>query len=203
MDTSEAREVIDAEVKALIDTEPTWGSCTDCPNHGKCCDGAPISIWPEEWDPIQRKLHDGSELRQYVRDRFADQTKCYFYDPDASSCLIYDVRPLNCVWTPYMLFRADGDGLSGSLKSHDCQFKKVDPSRKIRQVRPGFPVFQVELTDDEEQVYHSRYILFQEIEGIRGLQLRNEEFRSIDDFLRSYEQLHNKANPADETDAGS
>ncbi len=184
MRVPEAKKIIKTKIKELIKIEPEWSVCECCPKNGQCCEGAPISIWPEEWSSIKILLDENDWLKKYVKQRFTNNKQCYFYDNKATQCLIHKVRPLNCIWTPYTIFYANE--LKGYLKNYNCEFKPLEKNRRIYPIKANDCIFKLDLRNIEKDKYHLHYILFQSIKEIEGLQARNMEFLPISHYLVNY-----------------
>ncbi len=122
MDAFEAIPILENKIAALELKEESWKRCRACPFNGKCCDGASVDMFPEEREAITVYLDNNPDVKSYALTRYSQGKKCVFYDKDASSCLIHEVRPLNCRWTPYTAFNVGGGQLSVHIRDSQCNF---------------------------------------------------------------------------------
>ncbi len=132
MDARNAITILEHAIHELEQLEPKWKNCRECPLSGKCCDGAFIYlIFPEEAEEISRYLQANPEKLAYAKKRAANKEGCYFYDKTASQCLIHDVRPLLCRWTPYT-------AMTGFYRDDQCNFEPFNVTDLATPIKPGF-----------------------------------------------------------------
>lgn len=117
----EIKEELWREIGELEKLDPSYRKCRSCPFQGKCCLDNDIDIREDEWEEIQGFLEDHPERKEKVRENFLTGRKCYFHT--SSMCLIAEVRPTNCLYTPYqaILTYPDQD-LLYSFGDEDCDF---------------------------------------------------------------------------------
>lgn len=95
-----------SQITQLLVLEPKWKKCRLCPHSGFCCIGADIILYECEWYKIKTYLLDNPHVFQQVKKNFESHSQCYFRVSDR--CLIHDIRPLNCIFTPYQaIYGAD------------------------------------------------------------------------------------------------
>ena len=100
------KEVLMSQISQLLEIEPKWEKCSKCPNSGACCIGADITMYEYEWEIISKYLIDNPIVFNEVKLNYRRGLLCYFRTDD--KCLIHDIRPLNCIFTPYQaIFGAD------------------------------------------------------------------------------------------------
>ncbi len=133
----EIREELFSEIDELLEKEPYWHKCDHCMNKGKCCIDNDIEIRDDEWERIKYLLDSTIDVRKQVMENLNLKRKCYFRTE--SCCLIHDIRPLNCIYTPYQVMQnLYDDHIYYSSIDEECNFetkeyriKKQVPSRKI------------------------------------------------------------------------
>lgn len=100
------REGLMSQITQLLEIEPKWEKCNNCPNLGHCCIGADITIYNYEWNIIRKYLIEHPNVFDEVKLNYKRKSLCYFRTND--KCLIHNIRPLNCIFTPYQaIYRAD------------------------------------------------------------------------------------------------
>lgn len=107
-----------SEIEYLISLDPKWEKCSKCPYSGYCCIGADLSIYQYEWDIISTFLTQNPDILLQVRENFNSDSKCYFRVSDR--CLIHDIRPLNCIFTPYQALYSADKRIHYTPYSTDC-----------------------------------------------------------------------------------
>lgn len=124
---TEIKEELFREIEELEKIDSSYLSCRKCPRHGKCCIGNDIDIREDEWDEIKSFLDKNTETRETIKENLKNHSKCYFRTEEC--CLIHDIRPTNCIYTPYQMIQNLYDfTLTYSLKSHECDFETVSIS---------------------------------------------------------------------------
>lgn len=175
MDAFEAIPLLQKRVEELEAAEGSWKNCRACPFSGKCCDGAPLILFPEEADAIAEHLRDVPDVLEFALSRFKRGKKCYFYDKESSKCRIHNVRPLNCRWTPYVAFQqADGSHLV-HLRDANCGFT----DRRVA-INPGDDgIISLEPSTLKEGE-NTKYLSWQSMLDLRPLMLRANEMIELE-----------------------
>jgi Fe-S-cluster containining protein len=182
MNAKDAIPILEEAIEKLESMEPTWKNCKACPNAGKCCDGAPIIVFQEEWDAIAQYLKAYPKKLAYAADRFEQGKECYFHDPNATQCLIHEVRPLNCRWTPYTIMaelKKEGP-YTGWIRYKNCEFIKIKDY--VDKVTPRPPYFLV-VEPANGVVRQQIFLHLQGIKALHPLLKRNEEMVKIRDVF--------------------
>lgn len=96
---NEIKEALLSQISQLLAIEPKWNRCNKCPYSGACCIGADISVYEYEWLIIRDYLLANPDILSTVRKNFNSKSLCYFRTQD--KCVIHEIRPLNCIFTPY------------------------------------------------------------------------------------------------------
>lgn len=118
----EIKDELNREIQELEDIDPNWKNCRNCPLHGKCCIGNDIDIRDDEWEEIKHRLDENPFLQSQVKANFDSDSLCYFRTE--SRCLIHDIRPTNCLYTPYQVIQnLDDHKLTYSLRNSTCDFE--------------------------------------------------------------------------------
>ena len=96
-------------IAELLEIEPFWKICYPCKYHGACCVGAEISFDDSEYEAIKECVSRLPIAEQaIIRDNAESGRHCIFRAPD--KCLIHEVRPENCRYTPLQcLVTTDGE----------------------------------------------------------------------------------------------
>lgn len=138
MDATEAIPILNSAIAELESMEPAWSNCRACPHSGKCCDNAFIHlVFPEEAATIASYLKAHPQKLAYARERASRSKSCYFHDPKSSECLIHDVRPVLCRWTPYTSHTSPDGSLGGFIRDENCNFTKISPRDSVVGLKPG------------------------------------------------------------------
>lgn len=138
MKATDAIPILEEAIAKLESMEPSWKNCRACPHAGKCCDNAYINVvFPEEADAIGRHLRAHPEKLAYAEDRLSRGKSCYFHNPGANECLIHEVRPILCRWTPYTINTGDGS-YAGMIRYGSCEFTPIESKDLVTPVTPGF-----------------------------------------------------------------
>ncbi|NHQ80292.1 YkgJ family cysteine cluster protein [Chromobacterium vaccinii] len=140
MDAFRAIPILESKVSDLEAQEESWKNCRACPHEGKCCDGATLIAFPEEIAAIREYIKNNLDVLQYAVSRYRKKKPCYFYDKESTKCLIHEVRPLNCRWTPYAAFPDGNGGIQVNIRSVRCDFKIATiPSAQIKNNMVSLP----------------------------------------------------------------
>lgn len=121
----ELREVLFPKIDKLMKIEPYWNKCIHCQHHGKCCIRADVSIRADEWiiikEYIQKlNISDKSALKHNIEHNIF----CPFRTSD--KCLIHEVRPLNCIWTPFQVIQnIQTNDLTYYISNSSCDFSQT------------------------------------------------------------------------------
>ena len=118
---AEIKEELFREISLLEQIEPKYLKCRKCPYKGKCCIDNDIDIREDEWTEIKDFLDHNEEAREEVYQNFIHDRKCYFRIDRC--CLIHDIRPTNCIYTPYQVIQNRYDHtLYYSSMDEECNF---------------------------------------------------------------------------------
>ncbi|HGY2353400.1 TPA: YkgJ family cysteine cluster protein [Citrobacter farmeri] len=179
MEVIEAIPILEKAILELESIDPSWKNCRECPHSGKCCDGAFIQvIFPEEAKAISDYLTANPDKLAYAEQRAAMHENCYFHDPKANKCLIHDVRPILCRWTPYTA-TTGGGSLNVKLRDKQCNFSSVSPFNSVRGLKPGFiEIFQIANPQKK-----TRFIHLQGLTDLHPLLQRSSETVDMDAVL--------------------
>lgn len=121
----ELKIILFHKINNLIKIEPYWGKCNNCPNHGKCCINADISIREDEWTVIKQYLVN---LRTSDKEILLNNINNNVYCPFRASekCIIHEVRPMNCIWTPFQAVQNINNGnIMYSIIDTECKSRSV------------------------------------------------------------------------------
>lgn len=118
-DLNSLNKKLEKLIDELNSKEDFFKKCLNCPNKGKCCIDNDIDIRDDEWAYIKKYLLDNKDVYDLVYDNFKNGRRCYFRTD--SKCLIHDIRPLNCRYTPYQMIYKDGN-LIYHIADDDCNF---------------------------------------------------------------------------------
>lgn len=179
MQAKEAIPILDRVISRLETNESSWRNCRSCPFNGKCCDGATLKVFPEEGREILQHIKLNPNVRAHSIGRYKDRKPCYFYDRDAKACLIHEIRPINCRWTPYTVFIGDA-GLSGMMRDSQCNFRHIQASDRIDVVDDELIRFSTSRSNE-----NNHYILWQKIEELRPMMERNHELIPLEEIMEA------------------
>lgn len=184
MNAFEATPILEDKITELEAIEPSWRNCRACPFSGKCCDGAPLEIFPEEKEAISDYLYRNPDILQYALSRFSQKEKCYFYDKESSKCLIHEVRPLLCRWTPYTAFFEDENRKRYRVHVRDgqCNFitKSIVPLQRVGYMISLSP-------EDINPGSNQTYLSWPDIPELKPLIDRAVEMVELDDLMLQLE----------------
>lgn len=110
-----------SEIAQLLAIEPKWKKCDKCPHAGFCCIGADITLYQYEWDKIKSFLLQHPLILEQVKRNYEAHSQCYFRVSDR--CLIHELRPLNCIFTPYQAIYGADKFIHYSSYQDNCQTK--------------------------------------------------------------------------------
>ena len=120
---------LETAIKELCEIEPFWDRCRPCISKGKCCEGAEIK--PSKKEKIVISLYmlfrPLSEKRRLKENKLKSRY-CIYQTPE--KCLIHNVRPEVCRYTPYQCVITPGNVLKYSLVGSDeknrCTFQAYE-----------------------------------------------------------------------------
>ncbi|MCI8791013.1 MAG: YkgJ family cysteine cluster protein [Lachnospiraceae bacterium] len=115
---NEIKEALLSQISQLLAIEPKWNKCNKCPYSGACCIGADISVYEYEWLIIRDYLLANPDILSTVRKNFNSKSLCYFRTQD--KCVIHEIRPLNCIFTPYQVICGADSHLHYTPYTQDC-----------------------------------------------------------------------------------
>lgn len=116
-------------IEKLYKEETYWNICCPCQSDGYCCIGADVSVNTNEWSKIKKYVQLLSfEEKLILQKNIVNGTQCIFHAED--KCLIHDVRPENCRYTPYQLVVNSNNILKYSMvrinpETNRCEFEPV------------------------------------------------------------------------------
>lgn len=121
----EIKKELFGEIEVLFQKEPLFERCLSCPFKGKCCIDNDIDIREDEWNLIKKRLDESEEIRNQVKDNFMNNRKCYFRTEKC--CLIHEIRPTNCIYTPYQVVQNIYDKkIIYSFMDEECNFTTME-----------------------------------------------------------------------------
>ena len=128
-------EILDSIIEVLYKEENYWNICRQCQCKGYCCIGANVFVNADEWSKIKENIqyllpNEKTELKNNIDKR----KQCVFHTDE--KCLIHNIRPENCRYTPYQAVVGRFNILKYSMVKIDpltktCKFKTV--RKKISQ----------------------------------------------------------------------
>lgn len=121
----ELKTILLHKIDVMIKIEPYWEKCMNCPNHGKCCIGADISIREDEWAKIKQYLVniDDSDKNKLLNN-ISNNVLCPFRTEN--KCIIHEIRPMNCIWTPFQAVQNVSNGnIFYSIIDKECESRSV------------------------------------------------------------------------------
>ncbi len=131
----EIKEELNKEISELEKIDSFWLKCKACPFKGKCCIDNDIDIREDEWKLIQDLLDTNHFVFEQVKDNFENHKKCYFRID--TCCLIHNIRPTNCIYTPYQAIITDYENLLIYNKCDDlCNFTTIESKDEIKYINP-------------------------------------------------------------------
>lgn len=122
-------ENLNSIIEKLYQQEPYWNICCPCQCDGYCCIGADVSVNTNEWSKIKKYVQLLSfEEKLILQKNIVNGTQCVFRA--ANKCLIHEVRPVNCRYTPYQLAVNSNNILEYYMvrinhKTNQCEYKRV------------------------------------------------------------------------------
>lgn len=133
----EIRTELLRQISHLLAIEPKWKKCDNCPYSGHCCINADINIYDYEWLIIRNYLLSTPDVLNLVKKNYYSKSLCYFRTNDR--CLIHEIRPLNCIFTPYQAIYAADKRIHYSPYVSDCSlsfatsitFSTIDLSKQL------------------------------------------------------------------------
>lgn len=178
MDAFSAIPILESKISHLESREESWKNCRACPFSGKCCDGATLIVFPEEKLAIHKYLESNPDILQYATTRYKQNKTCYFYNKESSKCLIHEVRPLNCRWTPYAAFQDGNGGVSVNIRSAQCDFTKVSIPSAHAQGNMTFLPIKFSSTEA-----NNVYLNWQSITELYPLMARADEMVELETLM--------------------
>lgn len=126
---------LEAVIEELCRLEPFWNRCHPCSSKGKCCEGAEIRPSKTEQQVITTYLLSlPFSEKQHVMDNLMNSRFCIYRTPE--KCLIHEVRPEICRYTPYQCVITNENVLQysfvGSDANKQCVFQAC-----LRQLSPA------------------------------------------------------------------
>lgn len=130
-------ENLNSTIEKLYEQEPYWNICCPCQCDGYCCIGADVSVNTNEWSKIKEYVQLLSfEEKLILQKNIVNGTQCIFHAED--KCLIHDVRPENCRYTPYQFVVNSNNILKYSMvrinpETNRCEFEPVHKSISLQE----------------------------------------------------------------------
>lgn len=183
MQAKDAIPILEKSVAKLESLEPSWKNCKACPHGGKCCVGATgLLVFPEEKRDITDFLQRNDRIKQFALKKYRQGQGCYFHDSNAKSCLIHEVRPLNCRWTPYNVWppAQPGHTFNGMVRDDKCDFIPITANDKQRVVNDEIVQIENPLSPNA----NTQYICLHGIKEIHPLLARSEELSTLEELLQ-------------------
>lgn len=121
----ELRNVLLNKISRLMEIEPYWNKCTHCQHNGKCCINANISVREDEWEIIKNYISNMNKTdKTILKHNIVNNILCPFRASD--KCIIHDVRPLNCIWTPFQVVQHINNGdIKYFMINDDCDYQSI------------------------------------------------------------------------------
>lgn len=118
-------EELNKEIEELEKNDSFWMKCKKCPFKGKCCIDNDIDIREDEWERIKKVLDSNRFIYNQVKSNFFNGKKCYFRTE--SCCLIHNIRPTNCIYTPYqaIITKYENHLIFNEIDDF-CNFKRIE-----------------------------------------------------------------------------
>jgi len=124
MSNSNSIAILNETINELRKIEPYWSCCFPCNNEGKCCIGADVAIYPSEWNIIENQIiHFSDSEKAVLLSNIKLKRHCVFRSKE--KCLIHDVRPLNCRYTPFQYAITPDNYLHYAMMSRNCNFQTI------------------------------------------------------------------------------
>jgi len=145
--------LLEESIIELRKIEPFWERCFPCQHKGKCCKDADIEITESEWliisDYIQAlDVKDKKILKRNILLR----SYCVFRSKD--KCLIHEVRPENCRYTPFQCVITDDNRLLYSKVSDNCNFEDGIIELNAASIKHLKNAKYIQLDNFEKQTYY-------------------------------------------------
>lgn len=138
----ELRKILLQKIERLIEIEPYWNKCIHCKRHGKCCIKADVSIREDEWITIKEYIQGFNESDKSVF-RYNIQHKIFCPFRASDKCLIHEVRPLNCVWTPFQVVQnIQTNDLTYYVSNKTCNYFHKKEIRNYHKINEEFVVLK-------------------------------------------------------------
>ena len=122
-------ELLNLMIEELYKEESYWNICHPCQCNGYCCIGADISVDSNEWSIIKKFVQQLSfEEKAILQKNIISRTQCIFRT--TNKCIIHNVRPDNCRFTPYQVSVDSSNTLRYNMVrfhpiTKHCHFKLV------------------------------------------------------------------------------
>ncbi len=155
----EIRDELFSEIDELLEKEPFWHQCDKCRRKGKCCIDNDVEIREDEWERIKSLLDSSPIIKNQVKENLIKKRKCYFRTE--SCCLIHDIRPLNCIYTPYQAIQnLYNDHITYSSCDEECNF--VTQDYRIRKQVPSKKILYIEKEKRYYLLLNHWYLVYEE-----------------------------------------
>ena len=186
----EIKKELFKEIEELEEKDSFWKKCNNCPFKGKCCIDNDIDIREDEWIKIKNLLNNDDQIRAQVKENFRKNRKCYFRTDKC--CLIHDIRPTNCIYTPYQAVITKYEGhLIYNRTDEDCNFRRIEKEG----YKPSEETILKITGEEHPYLLLNHWVDKYESQSIDGYKMLGEE------RLREYfNQKHLSRIPSDKTE---
>jgi Fe-S-cluster containining protein len=151
------RKILFQKVDNLIKIEPYWSKCIKCQKYGECCINADISIREDELIIIKKYI---SQMCNNDKKALIDNIKQNIFCPFRTSdkCLIHEVRPLNCIWTPFQVVQnIQNNNIIYYSMINKCNQQKEIVKEHFQKITEEYVKLKAYNSSDENS---ERYYLF-------------------------------------------
>ena len=124
MEYETSKNLLEESIIELRKIEPFWDRCFPCNLKGICCQGADLSVYDSEWESILEYIAGfSSEDKKVLLTNVQQEKHCVFRAEN--NCLIHEVRPENCRYTPFQCLVTQDNYLKYAMVSDDCSFQYI------------------------------------------------------------------------------
>lgn len=171
-----------SEIAQLLTIEPKWKKCDKCPHSGFCCIGADITLYQCEWDRIEFYLLQNPLILEQVRKNYVAHSQCYFRVSDR--CLIHDIRPLNCIFTPYQAIYGADKLIHYSSYQDNCRTTRLSVKSDGIDLSHLFIPLPTKSSYTHYLLMNHWYLNYEANSSVRGTEQALSAF--LEPFLKEY-----------------